>query len=766
MFLGGHTRFQPGTDGRQPDFGAVGELARRVEAHENVDLLTDVVAMGAYDRRWILAFADERLYKVRADAVVAATGARDRHLVFTHNDLPGILTGQGAARLLNLYGVRPGRRAVIVSANDDGLRLALALQRAGVEVVVAEERGQENSRAAQAVGSAGVAVYWRHSISEAVGKRHVQGVNLLPLDRAGSRPASPSKAVRLDADTVVLSVGYQPEVALLAQQGACIEWDRFKNELVPAQFPQRIHGAGRVCGSYETETALLEGRLAGLDAALDAGYGPGPPQEERDLLRERKASEPSRTTPHVSLPGPGSFRFVDLSEDVTEKDVYDALAEGYDGIELLKRYTTISMGPDQGRYGAIHGMLLAARARGQEVKRIGVTRSRPPVLPVKMGTLAGRKLDPVRRSPLYSWHEGYGCARWLRSGHWIRPERYERHAPEQEVLTVRQRAGIIDVSTLGKVHLYGRDVPELLSRLYTNKWRYLPVGKARYGVMCNEAGTIVDDGVTARVAENEYYMTLTTINSDTIPESILWWQEQRGWDLDVHLANVTTHHTAINVAGPKSRELLARIAQGVDLSNESFPFMAVRRGRVAGVDALLLRIGFTGELSYELHIPAGWAEHVWRELLDRGDDLGILPFGLEAQGILRLEKGHILIGQDTAPLTSPLEAGLDGIVKDDKPDFLGKAAILRRKRDGLRRALVGFEMLEGDFVPPEGEIVVERAAARSLEKIGWVTSARFSPTLGKAIGLAQVRSDRSMPGTGIAIWSGGKRRARVVELPF
>ncbi|MFQ5796826.1 MAG: aminomethyltransferase family protein, partial [Candidatus Bipolaricaulia bacterium] len=326
--------------------------------------------------------------------------------------------------------------------------------------------------------------------------------------------------------------------------------------------------------------------------------------------------------------------------------------------------------------------------------------------------------------------------------------------------------GMIDVSTLGKVRLYGRDVVELLSRIYTNKWRKLKVGKVRYGVMCNEAGVIIDDGITARLGEDEYYMTLTTGNSGVIPEYILWWQ-QSGWDLDVHMVNITSENAAINIAGPRSRELVSRLTEGVDLSNEAFPYMSVRPCRLAGVDALLLRIGFTGELSYEAHFPAGYAEHVWTQLLRHGEDLDVLPFGLETQRILRLEKGHIIVGQDTDALSSPLEANLSWAVKTDKPDFLGKAAVIRKEQQGLTQALVGFEIVDPRVVAPEGNLVVDKGPDGNLNMAGRVTSARFSPTLKKSIGLAWVPYERRVPGTEITIRIDGKlHRGRVVELPF
>lgn len=762
-FVGGHLRFRPGElDGQTPLENADEVITRAVE-HENVKVLTDTTAMGLYDQHWLPAFTEGRLYKIRAGAVLVATGARNRTIVFTNNDLPGILNGSGAARLLNLYAVRPGEKALIVSANDDGHRLALALQDAGMEVSVAEERAQEECALASALDSAGIAPHWRHTIGAAHGKDRLQGASLLRLNADGSLPSGRHRVVSEDCDTAVLSVGYLPNAGLLYQGRARFAWDEHKRELLPTNLPHGLHTAGSVCGTHSLGATLLEGRIAGLRAAADVGIVSDKGSDKE--LDRPKSGRASPTTRHVSIPGPGKFRFVDFAEDVTEKDVHDALAEGYDSIELLKRYTTISMGPDQGRYGSLNAVLMTAEANRRTVEETGKPTSRPPALPVKMGTLAGRKMEPVRRTGLHHWHQRYGC-HWLNAGRWARVERYSAHTPEEEVLNVRKNVGILDVSTLGKVWLRGNDVPELLSRLYTNKWRKLPIGKVRYGVMCNEEGIVSDDGVTAHMGEGRYYMTLTTGNAETVPEKILWWQ-QSGWDLEVHLANVTAEHAAINVAGPSSRELLARLTSGVDLSNEAFPYMSARQGAVAGVEALLLRIGFTGELSYELHFPAGHAEHVWEQLLDRGEDLGVMPFGLEAQRILRLEKGHLIVGQDTDALSSPMDAGADWVLHADKRDFIGKSALMRQRRRGASQALVGFEMEDPSTVPPEGVLVVRGGSGGEPDVEGWVTSARFSPTLQKSIGLARVSCDLGRPGSEMTVRIGGTlHRARAVEVPF
>ncbi|MFQ5795912.1 MAG: FAD-dependent oxidoreductase, partial [Candidatus Bipolaricaulia bacterium] len=480
-FLGGQLRYRRGElEGRS--YATIAEqLVGQVEAHEGIEVLQGAVAMGYYDDHWVPAFTDDRLYKIRGSATVVTTGALDRTLIFTNNDLPGILTGSAAARLLNLYAIRPGEQVLVVSANDDGLRLALDLHEAGIAVTVADERAEDESDVANDAQSTSIPIRWRHTIGAAHGKRHVTGASLLPLNPDDNPPSSAVNPVHIDCDTIVLSVGYTPNADLLYQSHSKLAWSQQMREIFPVELAKGVHAAGRVFGSHDLGTALLEGRVAGVNAAADAGFGHGAGEADVAQLQSLKSNAKPSTTLHYSIPSSGNFRFVDFAEDVTEKDVYDALAEGYDSIELLKRYTTISMGPDQGRYSSINTGLLTADAQGWTVEQMGTTTSRPPLFPVKIGTLAGRLMEPVRRTSLHHWHERYGCT-WLNAGQWKRPEHYHNHTPEREVLNVRQNVGMIDVSTLGKVRLYGRDVPELLSRLYTNKWHKLEVGKVRYGV--------------------------------------------------------------------------------------------------------------------------------------------------------------------------------------------------------------------------------------------------------------------------------------------
>jgi sarcosine oxidase subunit alpha len=398
-----------------------------------------------------------------------------------------------------------------------------------------------------------------------------------------------------------------------------------------------------------------------------------------------------------------------------------------------------------------------ARTTGREVNAVGTTTTRPPVLPVDLCVLAAeRRHHPVRRTPLHHWHEAAG-ARWLDAGLWKRPESYGD--PAAEVRAVRSAVSLIDVSTLGKIEVIGPDAAELLERTYLNRWADLKPDRARYGVMCNEDGILFDDGVGARLGPARFYLTATTGNAEGVVQWLDLWRSV--WRLNATVVNQTPAFAAMNLAGPRSRDVLHRLTD-LDLSPAAFPYMALREAAVADVACRILRIGFVGELGYEIHCPSAYGWHLWEALMQAGAELGLHPFGVEAQRILRLEKGHLIIGQDTDALSNPLEAGLEWLVRFDKPFFVGREPLLRLREMGPRSRLVGFHMLDRDRVPDEGCQVVE-----GQRPVGRVTSARYSPTLERSLGLAWVPAVRSAVGERFLIrWNDGDVPAIVVPLPF
>jgi sarcosine oxidase subunit alpha len=464
--------------------------------------------------------------------------------------------------------------------------------------------------------------------------------------------------------------------------------------------------------------------------------------------------------PEASGPAKGKI-FVCLCEDVTVKDLYQAVAEGFDGVETLKRYSTANMGPCQGKVCSLTTSEICARATGREVNAVGTTTSRPPAIPVELGILAAeRRHQPIRRTPMHHWHQDAG-ATWLDAGAWKRPESYGD--PLAEVQAVRTSAGLIDVSTLGKIELRGPDAGELLERVYLNSWKDLKVGRARYAAMCTEEGILFDDGVGARLGPEQYYLTATTGNADAVFQWLQMWRAT--WRLNVVVVNQTSNMAAMNLAGPQARQILATLTD-LDVPATAFPYMAMREGHVAGVPCRLLRLGFVGELGYEIHCPTSLAQHLWQTLIQAGAK----PFGVEAQRILRLEKGHLIIGQDTDALSNPLDAGLEWMVHFQKPMFHGKVFLVRLKKMPARSKLVGF------CFPDERALKCPHDALRAWEgcqvvedgrPVGRVTSLRFSPTLERSVGLAWVAAGRSTPGARFFIrWNGCQVPAEVAATPF
>jgi sarcosine oxidase subunit alpha len=702
--LGGHLRF-----GNTTELAALAELRHAVAATPGLQVLVDTVVTGRYDDNWIAAVergvpgVAERLWKIRGRTLVVTPGLVERPYVFAGNDLPGVMLSTGVRRLVNLWAVRPGERAVVFTANAAGDAAADDLARVGVEVArIVDARAGEG-------------------VVRARGRRGVEAVELAD----GSTVA---------CDLLVTAVGWTAPTSLLNMAGDRPVWDAAAARFRPgAGLPRTVLAAGGLAGDASLAGLVAHARAIGRQAAaVAAGRIPGvvpalPVDRHPALFRSR------------------THGFVDCSEDVTSKDVIAAAREGYDSIELVKRYTTATMGAAQGKLETINLVAVLAEARGESIADVGTTVWRPPYAPVTLGALAGRMFEPIRRSPMHAWHEAHG-ARPLVAGQWIRPEHYGD--PAAEVRNVRRNVGLIDVTPLGKLDLRGPDVPKLLGLVYVNKWTKLDVGAVRYGVMCADDGVVLDDGVTGRLAPDRWLMSTTSSGADAVYEWIESWLQTEHPDWRVFVTPVTNDYASMNVAGPRARDLLRRVADGVDLSPAAFPYMQVRTARVAGVDGCVMwRIGFTGELSYELHVPASYGLHVWEALLAAGADLGAAPFGVEAQRIMRLEKGHAIVGQDTDGLTRAGSAALGGLVKLDKDDFAGKPELAWAAAERPDPLLVALQPVDGAIVPAEASLLVED----ERRIVGRVTSSRMSPTLGRSICLGFVAAHLAAPGTAVTI---------------
>ena len=743
--LGGHLRFTVPLESSSATH--LPEQLAAINQQPNITVCTDTNVLGWYQDNWLCAVKGTRLFKIRTASVVVATGAYESPLIFDNNDLPGVMLGSAVQRLIHLFGVLPGRQVVIVTANEDGWDVAADLQSLGVNVAAIVDEREPDACASpyrEGLTNAGVPVFYRHTILEALGSSEVKGAKIVRLD--GSGGISPATTQSLRCDLIVTSVGWTPATALLYMAGGKSEYNEERAEILPVSAPPGTYVAGRAAGIHAVDSQIDTAQQAGLNAAAFAGFG----EFDESVAQSSGISEPRRTSDRVCVPGKQK-RFVCYCEDVTDKDVETAIAEGYDSIELLKRYSTISMGPCQGAMCSMNTIHLCARANGRTVQETGTTTARPPTTPVTLGALAGQKMEPVQTTPIHQWHLDHG-AKMAVAGLWLRPSDYGD--PATEAVCVRDRVGLIDVSPLGKLQLTGPGVPELLERIYTNRWRNLRIGRVRYGVMCNDEGVVLNDGVCARLKDEMWYMNTTSTGATTVFEW-LQWLLQSGWGEGIHLTDLTDTYSAFNLAGPQSRAVLEKLTDR-NLANKAFPYMRIRSAKIADVPCRLLRIGFTGELSYEVHCPSGYALHIWKALMEAGSEFGITPFGLEAQRILRLEKVHILVGQDTDAMSDPLSANMAWAVKLDKPDFLGKPSLMRISAEGPKQLLVGFKMVEPSVVPDEGLQIVETEADGRLKIVGWVTSSRFSPTLEESIGLCWLSPDiASQNGASFTIWLDG-----------
>ena len=732
--LGGHLRFtvplQSTPTTQVPK--DLPELLEGLNQQPNITVLTDTSVLGWYQDNWLCAVRGRRLFKIRTKSVVVATGAYETPLIFDNNDLPGVMLGSAVQRLLHLFGVLPGKQVAIVTANEDGWDLAADLQSLGVNVAAIVDERDHNACSSpyrDGLANAGIPVFYRHTILEAIGSGTVRGAKIARLNERGD--ISPATTQSLQCDLIVTSMGWTPATELAYMAGGKSEYSEDRGEMLPAFTPPGIYVAGRAAGIHAVDSQIDAAQQTGSNAAAFAGFG----EFDESTARSSHVLEPRRTSERVCVPGKKK-RFVCYCEDVTDADVETAIAEGYNSIELLKRYSTISMGPCQGAMCSMNTLHLCARANSWTVQETGTTTARPPATPVTLGALAGQNMEPVQTTPIHQWHLDQG-AHMMVAGLWLRPNHYGD--PAAEALCVRDRVGLIDVSPLGKLQLTGPGVPELLERIYINQWRDLRVGRVRYGVMCNDEGVVLNDGVCAHLRKDTWYMTTTSTGATTIFEWLQWWL-QSGWGEGVHLTDLTDTYSAFNLAGPQSRAVLEKLTER-NLANKAFPYMRIRSAKIADVTCRLLRIGFTGELSYEVHCPSGYALHVWEALMDAGREFGIVPFGVEAQRILRLEKAHIIVGQDTDAMSDPLSANMAWAVKLNKPDFLGKPSLMRIFAEGPKQLLVGFKMVDPDVVPAEGLQIVAPEVDGRLEIIGWVTSSRFSPTLEEGIGLCWLPAD-------------------------
>ncbi len=694
----------------------------------------------------------QRLWLVRARQVVLATGAIERPLVFAGNDRPGVMLASAARAYVKRYAVKPGSRAVIFTNNDSAYGAALDLAAAGVSVEAIVDARQTPGPQASKAADAGIRCDHGHAVVSAVGRRRIAAVHVMALRPDGSITGP---ARRIPCDLLCVSGGWNPTAHLFSQSGGRIEYDEALAAFVPGQSKQAERSAGAAAGTFSLAGCLSEGAERGAAAAAAAGFDDGTPPSVPACAEDDAAPlRPLWAVPEA--PGGRGPRFVDMQDDVTVDDIALAAREGYRSVEHVKRYTTLGMGPDQGKTGNVNGLGILAAIRGIDMAAVGTTTFRPPYTPVTLGAFAGRetgaRFAPIRRTPMHRWHEAAG-AQWVTAGPWLRPRAYPGPgetldgAIRREALAVRNSVGLVDVSTLGKIDIQGPDTAELLDRMYTNGWKSLDVGRCRYGLMLREDGMVFDDGTTSRFAEDRYYMTTTTANAVTVLRQLEYALQILWPELDAHVVSVTDQWAAMALSGPNSRMVLAAVADAMNVGDRAMPILACREGRVAGVPARLFRISYSGELACEIHVPADHGLAVWEAVMDAGQPYGIVPYGTEAMTVLRMEKGHVVVGAEIDGRTTAGDLGL-GRMLSARKDFLGKRSLTRPGlADRGRKQLVGLRPDDGRTPIPAGaQIVADPGHALPNPMLGHVTSTAFSPNLNRPMALAMIVDGRARHG--------------------
>ncbi len=770
--LGGSLLSRPATVEGAAGADWAASATAELESLPNVLVLRRTSVFGYYDQNYLMAVesrtdrlgpgrandvARKRLWHLRAARVVLATGAHDRPIVFGDNDLPGIMLAGAACTYAHRYGVSLGRTGVAFVNNDAGFRQALDTQAAAKNLThVVDSRAQPDAALASSARALGIEVLAGHVVTSAHGGKRVAALDVLRADGGGAR--------RLDCDHVLVSGGLNPVVHLYSQAPGALAYDDALACFLPQRTVQAVECAGAVRGCFTLERALADGASAGARTLASLGHRAEPvPAAPRDDLRlEKLWSVQARLG--TELPGK---HFVDYQNDVTERDIRLAAREGFRSVEHTKRYTTTGMASDQGKTSNVVGLALLADALAKPIPEVGTTTFRPPFTPVTFGALAGRDLgalsDPVRTTPIHPWHVAQGAlfedvGQWKRPWYFPKPGEDLHAAVKRETKAVRTTAGVMDATTLGKIDIQGPDAAEFLERIYTNAWKKLAVGACRYGLMCKADGMVFDDGVTARLAPDRFLMTTTTGGAARVLDWLEEWLQTEWPELKVYCTSVTEQWSTVAIVGPHSRRILKALAPTMDLSNAAFPFMTWQDGVVAGMDARVFRISFSGELAYEINVPSWHGLAMWEAVWAAGEPHGLVPYGTETMHVLRAEKGFIIVGQETDGTVTPLDLGMDWIVSKAKKDFIGKRSFARADtaRAG-RKQLVGLLPKDKAFVAAEGShLVADPSRARhdpatGSPSLGHVTSSYFSPNMETGFALALLLDGRALHGK--TVWN-------------
>jgi heterotetrameric sarcosine oxidase alpha subunit len=768
--FGGSANWSGETIDAQPANEWATGVVRELATLPNVTLLPRTTVWGYYDGNTIAALERVSDHKasprageprlrhrtIRAGKVVLATGAFERPLVFPGNDRPGVMLASAAERYAGEYGVMPGEKIAIFTNNDGAYRSALELREAGCRIVAIIDVREGLSDAARALAvRTGAEVLTGRAVTGTEGGKALSGIKVRAFSaKTGTVSGDPRT---IEADCLLMSGGWSPVINLASQAGAKAEWNERLQAFLPPKDADGWIGAGAFNGTFELEAALAEGHAAGGKANGDT---PDVISYELDIA----------PAPVFEIEASGKA-FVDFQHDVTADDVRLAHREGFQSVEHLKRYTTLGMATDQGKTSNVPGLAIMANALGKQIPEVGTTRFRPPFAPVTIGALAAERygeVRPERLTPMHDWHIAHGATMysaglWHRTMIYGHPGETIEQAYVREAATTREAAGIADISTLGKIMVQGPDAADFLDRVYTNTFSTLPVGKARYGLMLREDGLVLDDGTTWRLGEQDFLMTTTTANAGKVMQHLEFLLDVVWPELKVQLTSVTDQWAGASIAGPRSRDILAACVTGTKVDNETLPFMGIVYGEISGAPVMICRLSFSGELAYEVYSGAGHGTHIWEALIKAGKPFGLVPYGLEALGTMRIEKGHVT-GAEIDGRVTARDLHLDWMLSKKKP-FVGS---MMMDREGLvapeRLQLVGILSLDNRPLNGGAHIVEELDRDNPHGSIGHMTAACYSPALGRHIGLALVRGGKDRRGTRAFISDPLRKRFGPVEI--
>lgn len=737
-----------------------------------VRVLQQTTALGIYDHHLVTALetlgpgavARERLWKIRAQSIVLATGAFERPMVFPNNDRPGVMLASAVDRYIERFGVACGRKAVIAANADYAYPLANRLVAAGIEVLaIVDRRPLKQSGAVAGQVHKSIEVLHDAALVDVLGRKSVKGVKVRTADGV---------LRTFNADLVCSAGGYTPNVNLFSQAGGSLRWDERSSLFVPDKIPAGILVAGACAGLFNTQvvtahaqklaTALVRRDDVEAVAPANADMGLG-------LVLADTRPEPQWLT------NKSGKAFVDLQNDVGTSDIDLAARENYRSVEHVKRYTTTGMGTDQGKTSNINALVQLGVATGRAPADVGTTKFRPPYKPVTLGAIAaerkGTRLRPSKKLAAHDWLISKG-ALMEEFGAWMRPAAYPvgaetlEQAAQREATTVRQHVGLFDGSPLGKLEVHGPDVAAFLDWMYVGTMSTLKVGSARYGALLSETGILVDDGIVARLAEDRFWVNTSSGASERTPSAFENWLQCEFLDMQVSVTPITSQWANVTVAGPKAWKLMTLCGFPPELAPNEMPHMSMRYTTWRGLPVRVLRASFSGEQGYEINVPSSQSQGLFQALWQEGQALGVIPYGVEALQIMRIEKGYIHIGTDSDGASFPDDVGLAGPIAKKARDFVGRRSLERPvAQDTNRQQLVGLIPVDKSRPIPVGAHIV--TAAPPSESQGFVTSSCWSVALGHPIALARLSRGRARLGERVILFNLGQSlEAIVTQLPF